>query len=194
MNWRNTVGFLLILTVAIFTIGCGSGSNSSSSKEAKPDSLPGTWYAVEKDKKSEIVSGITILKINDSKSAHLTSWNLKGNTFPGPNGKSTKILWVSTDFDLEVSQSGSTLKFIVPDAKEMGTVLECKYDEGKEQLNSNEGDNVFTKKELSVQKIKEDNIKAYQEFAAKQGIDVEIERDMTNSEYMEFVKVNTFSN
>lgn len=193
MNLRKNITVLLAVIIATFAIGCGS-SNSSNSKEAKADSLPGTWYAIEKDKNSDIVSGITILQINNSETAHLTSWNLKGNTFSGPNGKSTKILWQSTEFDLALSKSGNTLTFTVPNAKEMGTVLECKFDESKEQLRPKDGENFFTKKEISVQDIKEENIKAYQEFAAKQGIHVDIEKDMTNSEYMEFVKVNTFGN
>ena len=192
---RNIFGVLL-LVVSILVVGCGGGSSSSTSKEAKNDSKSdgwqGVWYAVNKDEKSGVVTNIMKLDIKDQKTAHLTNWDLKGNTFSSANGKRTLILWQSTDLDLAVSVSGNTLEFTVPDIKEMGTVLECNYDGSKGKLHAKENDISFSKDEVSVDDIKEKNIKSYQEFAAKQGITVEIERDMTDREYMEYVKENSF--
>jgi len=183
---------ILFLMLSLVILGCGGGSSKTGQKEAADNELQGVWYSIEKEKKSGVVSSINILEIKDLKSAHLTKWDLKGNTFSGANGTYTKLLWQSTDIDLAISKSGRTLTFTVPEVKEMGDILECTYDSDKAELKSKEGGNTFSKKELSVQKIKDDNIKMYQDFVAKQGINAEIENDMTNSEYMEYVKNNTF--
>ncbi len=178
--------------IALLSVGCGN--DSSTPKTKKGENIQGMWYSTEKDKNSGVISSINILDIKDSKSAHLTRWDLKGNTFSSNNGKYTKILWQSTDIDLSMSKSGNKLEFTVPDVNEMGTVLECEYDDDKQTLKSKDGDNVFSSEEIPVQKIKEENIKAYQEFAAKQGMTVELEKDMTSGEYMEYVKKNSFVN
>ena len=191
MKFKWAIGAVLLM-IALLSIGCGGGSGTP--KPEKEDSIQGMWYSTKKDKSSGVISSISLLEIKDSKSAHLTKWDLKGNTFSGSNGKYTKILWQSTDLDLAISKSGNKLEFTVPDVNEMGTVLECEYNSDKQTLKSKDGDSVFSSKEIPVQKLKEENIKAYQEFAAKQGVTVELEKDMTSGEYLEYVKKNSFEN
>lgn len=187
--WKKITGIALLI-ITLLVVGCGSNTSSTNNKDVKNNVLTGKWFSTKKDKQSNVISNIMILEIKDDKNAHLTTWELKGNTFPNIEGNKTKILWQSTDFDLSVESKGKDVVFSV---EEIGTVLECKHDKEKNQLIAKDDMGIFTRDEIQIQEIKKENIDAYKDFALKKGVVVDIEKDMTSNEYMEYVRKNTFN-
>lgn len=181
---------LVLIMMALLIAGCGGSSNG----DKKVAELVGNWCSVQKDSKGDLVSNIIILNIKDGKNAHFTSWDLTGNKFSKNDDTMVKILWKYTEMDLAIECSGNTLKFTTPEAKELGTILECKYDADKKQLviKDSERSGTFTRDDLKIEDVKAENIAKFKDYLAKEGKNVDIEKDMSDSEYMQFVRKNTF--
>lgn len=181
---------ILLLMMTLIIWGCGGSSNGNK----KVAEWVGDWCSVQKDSKANLVSNIIVLNIKDEKNAHFISWDLTGNKFSKNGNAMVKILWKYTEMDLAIEHSGNTLKFTAPEAKELGNILECKYNADKKQLEIKDSEHggTFTRDDVKLEDVKSENIAKFKDYLAKEGNNVDIERDMSDSEYMEFVRKSTF--
>lgn len=187
---KKSIVILALLMMALLIWGCGGSSNG----DKKVAEWVGNWCSVQKNSKADLVSNIIMLNIKDEKNAHFTSWDLTGNKYSKNGDTMVKILWKYTEMDLTIESSGNILKFTAPEAKELGTILECKYDADKKQLviKDSEHGGTFNRDDLNIEDVKSESITKFKDYLAKEGNNVDIEKDMSDSEYMQFVRKNTF--